>query len=230
MAIKLYDLAGAESERRFSPFCWRTKMALAHKSLEFETIPWRYADKPKIAFAGAERVPVIVDGGRPVVDSWNIACHLEDQYPDRPSLFGGSGGRAAARYVNSWADVMLNPALARLLVLDILNQLEPGDRAYFRESREKRVGMTLEAFAADGEGNLAALRNALEPLRVTLAAQPFIGGESPLYTDYIVFGSLQWARSIGRTRLLALTDPVEGWRARLLDAYGGLARNAPGYW
>jgi hypothetical protein len=31
MAIKLYDLAGAKSERRFSPFCWRTKMALAHK-------------------------------------------------------------------------------------------------------------------------------------------------------------------------------------------------------
>ncbi len=230
MAIKLYDLAGAESDRRFSPFCWRTKMALAHKGLEFETIPWRYADKPKIAFAGSERVPVIVDGERPVADSWNIAAYLEDQYPDRPSLFGGSGGRAAARYVNSWADVVLNATLSRLLVLDILNHLEPGDRTYFRESREKRFGMTLEAFAADREGNLAALRNALEPLRATLAAQPFIGGESPLYTDYIVFGSLQWARSIGRTRLLEPTDPVEGWRARLLDAFGGLARKAPGYW
>jgi glutathione S-transferase len=230
MAIKLYDLAGAESERRFSPFCWRTKMALAHKGLEVETIPYRYADKPTIAFAGAERVPVIVDGERPVADSWNIAAYLEDRYPERPSLFGGSGGRGAARYVNSWADVVLNSALARLLVLDILNQLEPGDRAYFRESREQRLGMTLEAFAADSAGNLAALRNALEPLRVTLAAQTFIGGEAPLYPDYIVFGSLQWARSIGRTRLLEPGDPVEAWRARLLDAFGGLARNAPGYW
>jgi glutathione S-transferase len=230
MAIKLYDLAGAESERRFSPFCWRTKMALAHKGLEVETIPYRYADKPTIAFAGAERVPVIVDGERPVADSWNIAAYLEDQYPERPSLFGGDGGRGAARYVNSWADVVLNAALARLLVLDILNQLEPGDRAYFRESREQRLGRTLEAFAADGAGNLAALRNALEPLRVTLAVQPFIGGEAPLYTDYIVFGSLQWARSIGHTRLLEPGDPVEAWRARLLDAFGGLARNAPGYW
>jgi glutathione S-transferase len=45
MTIKMYDLAGAEPERRFSPFCWRTKMALAHKGLEVETIPWRYADK-----------------------------------------------------------------------------------------------------------------------------------------------------------------------------------------
>ena len=36
MAITLYDLAGAETDRRFSPFCWRTRMALAHKGLAFE--------------------------------------------------------------------------------------------------------------------------------------------------------------------------------------------------
>jgi glutathione S-transferase len=230
MAIKIYDLAGAEIERRFSPFCWRTKLALAHKGLEFETIPWRYADKPKIAFAHSERVPVIVDGARSVADSWAIACYLEDSYPERPSLFGGIGGRAGARFVNSWADVALNAALSRLLVLDILNHLEEGDRAYFRESRERRFRMTLEAFAADTEKNLSVLRTTLEPVRATLAVQPFLGGETPLYTDYIVFGSLQWARSISKTRLIEPSDPIEGWRARLLDAFGGLARKAPGYW
>jgi hypothetical protein len=31
MSITLYDLASAEADRRFSPFCWRTHMALAHK-------------------------------------------------------------------------------------------------------------------------------------------------------------------------------------------------------
>ena len=40
--IKLYDLAAAEDDRRFSPYCWRTKMALKHKGLEFETVPWRF--------------------------------------------------------------------------------------------------------------------------------------------------------------------------------------------
>ena len=34
--ITLWDLAGAEDDRRFSPYCWRVKMALAHKGLEFE--------------------------------------------------------------------------------------------------------------------------------------------------------------------------------------------------
>ena len=39
MTIRLYDLAGAEAERRFSPFCWRARMALAHKGLDVETVP-----------------------------------------------------------------------------------------------------------------------------------------------------------------------------------------------
>jgi len=44
MAITLYDLAGAETDRRFSPFCWRTRMALAHKRLDVETVPWRFTE------------------------------------------------------------------------------------------------------------------------------------------------------------------------------------------
>ncbi len=31
--IRLWDLVGAEDDRAFSPYCWRTKMALAHKGL-----------------------------------------------------------------------------------------------------------------------------------------------------------------------------------------------------
>ena len=38
MSITLYDLCG-QDDRRFSPFCWRTKYALAHKGLAFETVP-----------------------------------------------------------------------------------------------------------------------------------------------------------------------------------------------
>ena len=62
MGLKLYDLAGAELERRFSPYCWRTKLALMHKGLPFDTIPWRFTNKDVIAFSGQGRVPVLVDG------------------------------------------------------------------------------------------------------------------------------------------------------------------------
>ena len=59
--IKLWDLAGAEDDRRFSPHCWRVKMALRHKGLEAGEIPWRFSEKEAIAFSGQGRVPVITE-------------------------------------------------------------------------------------------------------------------------------------------------------------------------
>ena len=42
MALKLFELVGAESNRPFSPYCWRIRMALAHKGLDAELVPWRF--------------------------------------------------------------------------------------------------------------------------------------------------------------------------------------------
>jgi len=229
MSLQLYDLAGAEPERRFSPYCWRTKLALAHKGLAVETIPWRFTDKDVIAFSGQGRVPVLVDGDRVVSDSWAIATYLEETYVDRPSLFGGSAGKALARFVNSWADNVVAPGIARLVLMDIYAHLHEKDRAYFRETRENRFGTKLEAVSADRDTRVVAFRQSLEPMRLMLGAQPFFGGETPNYADYIVFGCFQWSRCISEFQLLAADDPVAAWRARLLEAFDGLARDALGY-
>jgi glutathione S-transferase len=222
----MYDLAGADPALRFSPYCWRTKLALAHKGLDVETIPWRFSEKDAIAFSGQGRVPVLVDGERTVFDSWTIANYLEDAYPDRPSLFGGAGGRAVTRLVNTWADTLIGP-VARVVLMDVYDRIHEKDRAYFRQSRQQRFGKRLEEVAADRPGNIAALRAALEPVRAALATQPYLGGEHPLYADYIVFGNLQWARCISPAEVLAGDDPVAAWQGRILDAFGGLARTAP---
>ena len=50
--MKLYDLAGSEDNRRTSPYCWRIRLALAHKAVPFHTEPWRGVEKDKIAFTG----------------------------------------------------------------------------------------------------------------------------------------------------------------------------------
>ncbi|MBV1798242.1 glutathione S-transferase family protein [Siccirubricoccus sp. G192] len=229
MSRILYDLAGADPERRFSPFCWRSRLALAHKGLAVETIPWHFTEKEKIALSGQGLVPVLVDDGRVVHDSWAIACWLEEEYPNRPLLFGGAGGRAMARFLNSWADGVLHPGVARLVVADIASLLAPADQAYFRESRERRFGMTLEQVVAERERSVEGFRRDLLPLRLTLRAQPWLGGEAPNYADYIVFGAFQWARVCSPFPLLAADDPVAEWRSRMLDLFGGLARATPGH-
>jgi glutathione S-transferase len=174
-------------------------------------------------------VPVIEDGAKVIADSWAIANYLEDAYPDRPSLFGGTGGRAVSRFVNGWADTVQNAGISTFVAADIVEHLDPGDRDYFRRSREQRFGMTLEQFCANREQRIVGFRRSLEPLRNSLGAQPFLGGGSPLYADYIVFGGFQWARTISSFALLEAGDPITLWRERMLDLFDGLARKAPAY-
>ncbi|MFL6839573.1 MAG: glutathione S-transferase N-terminal domain-containing protein, partial [Bradyrhizobium sp.] len=119
MAMKLFELVGSDATRPFSPFCWRTRMALAHKGLGVESIPWCFTEKEAIAPHKSDKVPVLLDHDTAVVDSWVIANYLEDKYPDRRSLFGGEGGRAMGRMLNCWGDVTVIGGIFPLIVADI---------------------------------------------------------------------------------------------------------------
>jgi glutathione S-transferase len=230
MTLKLFELVGSDADRPFSPFCWRTRMALAHKGLEVGSIPWRFTEKAAIAGYRSEKVPVLLDGDTAVCDSWAIATYLEDTYPDRPSLFGGDGGRAMARMLNWWGDLAVVGGIFPMIVADIVEHLGPEDAAYFRASREARFKTrTLEQVAADRDTTVEGFRKGLDPMRLTLKSQSFLGGAQPNYADYIVFGGFQWARATSPFALLQPDDPVYAWRDRLLDAFGGIARNSPGY-
>ena len=229
MTLKLFELVGADPTRPFSPYCWRTRMALAHKGLTAETIPWCFTEKQAIAPHQSDKVPVLLDGETSVADSWKIANYLEDTYPERPSLFGGEGGRAMGRMINGWGDVAIVGGIAPLIVADIPDLLKPEDSAYFHRSREARFGKPLQEVAAGRDTSVEGFRRSLDPMRLTLKTQPFLGGVAPNYADYIVFGGFQWARVVSPFKLLAENDPVHAWRERLLDAFDGMARKSPGY-
>jgi len=225
--ITLYELAGRDPALRFSPYCWRVRMALAHKGLEATTIAWRFHEKSSLPGQPATpRVPVLVDDGRVVADSGSIALYLEDRYSHGPSLFGGSGGEAHARFILAWADGILMPAMAPVVAPAVLPVLHPDDQAYFRASREARFGTTFEQLKAERSERLHALRALLLPLRMTLAKQPFLGGDEPSYADYGVFGCFQWARCVGAPALLADDDPLGAWVDEMLDLFDGLAARA----
>jgi glutathione S-transferase len=151
-------------------------------------------------------------------------------YPERPSLFGGAAGEALTRFVQNWCSAVLHPGLVSLIVLDIFEHLAPEDQDYFRTSRERRFGRTLEQVQAGREARLDEVRNSLQPLRMTLKHAPFLGGAQPLYADYLVFGAFQWARVISPFRVLEADDPVAAWLERCLDLHGGTGRAQAGYW
>ncbi|NRG18924.1 glutathione S-transferase family protein [Rhizobiales bacterium] len=219
----LYDLCGANPEQRFSPYCWRTVYALAHKGIEVEVRPTPFTKIKDIAPDAGKTVPILVDGDRAICDSWAIATYLEDTYPDKPSLFGGDGGRAASRFVEGYI-ISLMPIFASLVVKDVHDVLAPEDQAYFRTTREERFGKTLEEVQAGRENRLGDLAKALKPLEIMLGNQPFIGGDAPLYGDYVIFAALQWGRVVSDIELLEAGTPVHAWFERLLDMYDGLGR------
>ncbi len=223
--IEFFELAGADPAIRFSPYCWRTRMALAHKGLEARAVPWHFGERrlPK----GTEKVPVLVDDGEVIADSGAIAHYLEATYANGPSLFGGDEGEAHARFVTAWTDSVLQPTFFPLVAIDVFAQVKPEARASFRAAREKRLGTTLEKAAEGREKKLPALAAMLSPLRLVVEQAPYLGGEEPSYADYTVFGPFMQLRCLSTFEVLAPDDPVHAWRERMLDLFEGLARHAP---
>ena len=73
MTILLYELVGHDTARPFSPHCWKTVMALAHKGLDSSSVPTRFLEVPGVEGGVSKTVPVIRDGDQVVADSFAIA-------------------------------------------------------------------------------------------------------------------------------------------------------------
>ena len=227
MARTLYDLAGKDPALRFSPFCWRAKMALRHKGLEFETIPWRFTEKEIIARTGQGRVPVLIDNERWVHDSWQIALYLDEAYPDRPPLMRGAAGRAMGRFVSSWCEQTLHPIVRSTFLLVIYNAAADKDRPYFRANREEIFGGTLEELTLERSVGLRALAQALQPAEATLNISRWLAGDEPGFADYCLFATLQWGRVLSFEPMVDTDSAVGQWFERALDLFDGYGRHAP---
>jgi glutathione S-transferase len=231
MSLVLHDLVGRD-DRRFSPTCWRTKLALAHKGLAFTTVPTRFLAIRAIGDGRFRTVPTLQDGESWHTDSDAIAAWLEAAHPDRPSLFGGEGGPVLTEFVRQWVQVVLHGPIARMVLLDIHDHLaDAADQAYFRTSREAQFKASLEEIVAGREARVEPFRANLEPLRQLVRGRPFLGGATPLYADYMVLGAFQWARSVSpfASGLLAPDDPARIYLQRLMDLHDGLARRTVAY-
>ena len=219
--ITLWELGGKDG-RRYSLFSWRTRMALRHKRLAFESMPVRMSDKAVIAFSGGKTVPIIKDGETIVRDSWKIAEHLEERYPQAPTLFGGDVGRGVTHALNVWVDRAVVLPMLAVIVADVHERVDAADEHYFRESMQKVLKMTLEEARNARAEAMSRLGRTLEPMQALLKRQPWIAGAQPAYADYILFSVFQWARVMSPQQLVE--PPLHEWFERVLDLHDGFAR------
>jgi glutathione S-transferase len=225
-AMTLYELAAPPGVSCWSPYVWRVRMVLRHKGLGFRSVPVNLTRLDAVPTDNVKGLPVLHARGQFVHDSWRITCFLEETFAASASVCGGKLGRAHTKALADWTDHALIGGLRELLAADILRLLPAEDKDYFRSSRQVWFGRTIEATRRRHGSLLRAFREALAPMRTTLATQPFLGGESPSYADYAAFGPLQCARIVRPKDILESSDPVHTWRARMLDLFDGYAASA----
>jgi len=226
MAIQIYELCGADKTNLFSPHCWKTRLSVAHKGLDYESIATPFTAVATVEGGDSRRVPVIRDGDTVVEDSLKIAEYLDEKYPDAPKLLHSGADKAMTNFITNWSQTQLHPLVARMAIMDIYNVLAPADQEFFRATREKAFGMSLEDFSTKMAATPDDLKKALVPLELTLKGQKFIGGETPHFADYVVFGALQWLRICKGEAVLPQEGTVADWFASLLDMYDGMGRAA----
>jgi glutathione S-transferase len=224
MDLVVYERVGHEGCRP-SPFSWRIRYAIAHKQIEVEYRPTRFADVDTIEkLSGQRLVPILVHDGVVICDSWNIALYLEDRFPDRPTLFGGSACRAATRFVNHWADTTFHLPLRKIIFPEFVQCLCPEDRDYFVQSREAEFDLTIEQVRNKRSLFQEEFDAACLPLERLLGEQDFICGPSPTYADYIVFSVFLQVHVCNAEDMLAPNSTVALWRSRMFALFGGIDR------
>lgn len=223
MARLLYELCGADPDCLFSPYTWRVRLALGLKGLDFESRPTPFTEIAAGLDTGHAKVPVLVDGGLTVAESFDICTHLEDAHPDTPTLFGGAGGRENAALIDNLIITGLYPTISRMIVKDIHDQLAPADQAYFRETREARFGASLEDVQRGRDKERERFQTFLKPYRRRLDDTAFLGGDASLFADLALAASFCWAIATSPYDTLDGDKVMHGWLDRVLDACGQTA-------
>ena len=164
---------------------------------------------------------MLSDGDRVGQETREIACYLEERFPSNPSLFGGAIGRGMARHINGWSDTQLGSPLRRVIYADFPAVLDAGDR-YFRATRERNLGMTLEAACAAPKDKLAPFLLAFQHSR-TFAARHRLTRT----TLYCRCSSGHGSAVPGRSWLQV--PPLANGRGRMIAVFGNLDDRFFGY-
>jgi len=214
--MKLYELAAADG-RRFSPYCWRIRMALALKGMAAEAAPVEFLAIPGICGGTGKSVPTLeLDDGEVIVDSFEIARRLDLMQPDR-LLFTSPAAQHHCRVIEGWANTAAAAEVRNMMIMDIWQAQSPENQAYFRASREKRFGRTLEDIQQGREERVKPFNEVtLAPAAHALAQADWLGGDAPDYADCLLFGSLVWGPIISDFPILQ-GGPIKDWFDRCCE-------------
>ncbi|WP_262693093.1 glutathione S-transferase N-terminal domain-containing protein [Kordiimonas aquimaris] len=224
--LTLFELSGARPEIRFSPYVWRIKMMLEHKGLDYDTKTVTFTNKSALEGSGLNRVPVIKYGEKWVSESLDIARYLDATFPEKP-LFESPLAAEQAVILNNWMDQNILMPVFMMIVADIHDTLDAESQVYFRETREPRIGCTIESTRSARDERRESFKASLAPIEAILANHDYLSGSVPAFADHCLMGPVMFAHIPSSFDPFAGSIPIQAWRERMFDQYGSFARKAP---
>jgi glutathione S-transferase len=212
MRMKLYRF-------RYSPFARKVQMVLDLVGARYELIEVPYSDRTEIATVtgGYVYVPVLVDGGKVIVESRDICEHLV-------------AGEAGARLVPPpwegpiWAycdfvDGPLEDVMFRIGSPAVRDAWQSaGDRGLYVLVKERKFGAgCVDQWQRDQEALVAKARRFLAPTLRTLAARDFLFGADPTLADAALYGVCKMLDEADPALLTRVAEPLVPF-VRRLDA------------
>ncbi len=227
--MMLIDFDGKDGFR-FSPYVWRSKLALTHLGLGYDTTEISFLNKSALESLTTHRqAPVLLHHGAVIADSWNIALYLHRNLPAERAIFENTGQIAFAQFLNTWVPQVLYPACLPMIAVDVISKVREDEQTHYRITREAFLGCTLEEAAEHREKHAQSFSEHLNPLRAILKSARYLNGNLPGYSDYIMGALFLWIRSTSPFQPIQPDDVISQWRKRLFDQYEDLILATPGY-
>jgi glutathione S-transferase len=190
MSLTIYQM-------EYSPFCIPITAALRACGAHFETheIPnWDRSELLRLTGGAYYQVPVLVHDGQAIYessgDSEDIARYIDRHF---------AGGRLFPERLDGLQKIVIDFLsddvefhTFRLQDPSTLDRIaDPVARGLFLRHKERKFGRgCVEQWRRDAGQIRAAADHLLERFETTLRHSPFLFGESPIYSDFLLYGIL----------------------------------------
>jgi glutathione S-transferase len=204
---------------RYSPYARKVQMLLELAGLRHEVVEVRYGEREELAqlTGGYIHVPVLVlDDGEVVTESRQI-CERLAARPEARHLVP-SPLHAAVWAFHDFIDGPVEDVLFRLASPAVRAKWSTAwERALYTLVKERKFGPScIDAWEGGRSELIQRARAVLEPTRQTLAAQPFVFGDTATLADASLYGL--WAMLEAEApELLNQISPVFGAHARRVE-------------
>ncbi len=213
------------------PYCCKVKAVLDYKKIPYEKIEVNPMTHEELVWnkeaLDHDKVPVLVDGKKTVLESNDIIRYLDETYPEK-RVFSKAKATKQVEWMRFADDelVQILPANIYRTFPEALDSFKyitkvgkfPAWKRYYL-MLGGAVAMTIVAKKGMKKRGISDPRGELEKVLKTLADglgdQKFLGGASPDVSDLVCFGILQSVRGLKVWSFISRNKKVADWFERL---------------